>query len=127
MVKMTVMVLCVVLVLLTAWFTFREIRPRGPSSSIGEKLVEDGACRSCHQVGSGFRAPVLENLFMKERTLASGEVVVADREYLRESIEDPHNKIVEGYNPIMPSYKGRFEPREMESILDYLQALGKKP
>ncbi len=32
---------------------------------------------------------------------------VADDEYIRDSIVDPNHQIVDGYQPLMPSYKGR--------------------
>jgi cytochrome c oxidase subunit 2 len=48
--------------------------------------------------------------------------VVADENYLRESIVRPQARIVAGYQPIMPSYAVNFETNE-EGLLDLIAYL----
>ena len=47
----------------------------------------------------------------------------ADDAYLRESIEYPQNKMVEGFGPAMPSFMGRISEREMTAIIEYLRSI----
>jgi cytochrome c oxidase subunit 2 len=64
-------------------------------------------------------------LFGSPVKLADGSTVVADENYLRESIVRPQARIVAGYQPIMPSYAVNFETNE-EGLLDliaYLKAM----
>jgi cytochrome c oxidase subunit 2 len=56
--------------------------------------------------------------------LTTGETVVIDENYIRESIENPAAKIVEGYGPVMPSYAGRLSEEEMTALILYLRGLG---
>ena len=39
--------------------------------------------------------------------LASGEEIVADAAYVRESILTPAAKVVAGYQPVMPAFQGQ--------------------
>ena len=45
-------------------------------------------------------------------TLADGRTVVADDNYLRESIVNSQAKVVQGFQPIMPAFQGHGERRE---------------
>ena len=48
--------------------------------------------------------------------------VVADESYLRESIVSPTAKVVEGYQPIMPTFQGLLRPREMNALIEFIKA-----
>ena len=49
---------------------------------------------------------MLEGLFGKTVTLQSGETIVVDEAYVRESILNPAAKIAAGFQPIMPTFQG---------------------
>ena len=89
----------------------------------GRQLVEGGSCRSCHQMGSGFRAPRLEGLMGRERPLQNGTKIIADKIYLMESLIDPKAKLVQGYTGTMPSFKSAYSQKDLESIVLYLENL----
>ena len=54
--------------------------------------------------------------------LQDGGTVIADENYLRESILNPRAKIAAGYEPIMPTYQGMKEDELLE-LLAFIKAL----
>lgn len=69
----------------------------------GEVWYTQFGCNSCHSLdGSVVVGPSWQGLYGSERQLQSGETVVADEEYLRMSILEPHAQIVEGFTAAMP-------------------------
>ena len=47
----------------------------------------------------------------------------ADENYIRESILYPKSKVVAGYQPVMPSYKGQLLDDDIDSIIAYLKTV----
>lgn len=57
------------------------------------------SCAGCHSLdGSAGAGPTWQGLYLNERPLADGTTVIADEEYIRNSIINPNDQIVEGYN-----------------------------
>jgi cytochrome c oxidase subunit II len=81
-------------------------------------------CASCHGVGSGQRGPNLAGVFGAPQKLTTGQQVVADEAYIRESILNPQAQIVEGYQPIMPTFKGQVTEEQLVSLIAYIKSLG---
>jgi cytochrome c oxidase subunit 2 len=48
---------------------------------------------------------------------------VADENYIRESILEPQAKIVAGFEPIMPTYKGMLRDREVLGVIEFMKQL----
>jgi cytochrome c oxidase subunit II len=94
-----------------------------PPAVAGQKIFEQLRCGSCHLGGgSQQRGPALHNVFGSPVKLNDGSTVIADENYLRESIVRPQARIVAGYQPIMPSYAVNFETNE-EGLLDLIAYL----
>ncbi|HYL80606.1 MAG TPA: hypothetical protein VEU07_07325, partial [Candidatus Acidoferrum sp.] len=55
--------------------------------------------------------------------LTTGQTVIADEAYIRESILDPPAKIVAGYQPIMPPFKGQVSEDQLVQLLAYIKSL----
>jgi cytochrome c oxidase subunit II len=55
--------------------------------------------------------------------LESGATVVVDEDYIRESIVDPRVKIVAGYQPIMPTFKGLISEEGLLQLIAYIKSL----
>ena len=72
---------------------------------------------------SGARAPVLNGIFGKAVPLASGGTALADENYIRESILTPAAKVVAGYQPIMPTFKGTITEEELMLLVGYVRSL----
>lgn len=94
----------------------------------GRALFEQLQCNACHRVDANqtqpSTGPVLESLYGRTVTLQNEREVVADEQYLRESILYPQEKIVQGYPPIMPTYQGQITEDELMQLVAYLKSLG---
>jgi cytochrome c oxidase subunit 2 len=89
----------------------------------GRKVFLKYRCLSCHSADERARAPVLEDLYGSTVRLSNGPPVVADEGYLRESILYPGNKIVEGWENIMPSFKGQVSEEEVAELIAFVRSL----
>ena len=95
----------------------------------GATVLAAGGCAGCHTVAEGAAAgigPALYQVFGREESLVGGEKIIIDENYLRESIENPMAKVVEGYGPVMPAYAGRLSEEELTALVVYLKGLGTK-
>jgi len=95
----------------------------GSLSEAGERMFTQLRCNTCHTGDSQARAPDLEGLYGSEVTLGSGDVVVADESYLRESILEPAKKVVAGYQPIMPPYAAQLSEEKVIQLIAYIKSL----
>src|SRR5688572_11327318 len=77
----------------------------GEEATSGEELAADVGCLSCHTDETTGVAPTWRGLFGSEVELEDGSTVMADAEYIRRSIVDPHADIVAGYGPTMPMFR----------------------
>ncbi|HKO95503.1 MAG TPA: cytochrome c oxidase subunit II [Pyrinomonadaceae bacterium] len=90
----------------------------------GQQLYESLGCVSCHGAqGEGGRGPELTGLFGKQVFLTNGQTVVADEGYVRESIENPSAKLVNGFGPIMPTFQGQVTPDQLIQIMAFIKSL----
>ena len=92
-------------------------------ATAGERLFQRLGCNTCHVESGAGRGPSLVGLFGKAVKLAGGHSVTADETYIRESIVNPQAKIVAGYEPIMPTFKGLISEDGLLQILAYLKTL----
>lgn len=93
----------------------------------GKSLFAASGCAGCHTVvegGPNGIGPALYGIYGKQEKLTTGESVEVDENYLRESIENPAAKVVEGFAPVMPSYAGRLSEEELTALIVYLKGLG---
>jgi cytochrome c oxidase subunit 2 len=95
----------------------------GSPAQEGEKLFQSLACITCHRADSLGRGPRLEGLFGRTVRLSTGETIVADAEYIRESILNPTAKVVDGYQPIMPTFQGLVTEEGVMQLIAYIQSL----
>ncbi|HUP58909.1 MAG TPA: cytochrome c oxidase subunit II [Thermoanaerobaculia bacterium] len=95
----------------------------GSLASQGEILFQKYACNTCHTSTAGARGPVLAGVYGKQRVLTDGRSVVADDNYIRESILNPAAKIVAGFQPVMPAFQGQVSEEDLIRLLAYLKAL----
>jgi cytochrome c oxidase subunit 2 len=92
-------------------------------AAAGQKLFQRLGCVACHlETGTG-RGPPLVGLLGRTVRLRGGGTVRADETYVRESIMNPQAKVVAGYEPIMPTFKGLISEDGVLQILAYLKSL----
>jgi len=89
----------------------------------GEKLFAELACNTCHKPDSSGRGPVLNGVAGKPVLLADGSTVVADDNYLRESIMNPQARIVAGFQPLMPTFQGLVNEEGLLQLIAYIKGL----
>jgi cytochrome c oxidase subunit 2 len=88
----------------------------------GAELVQAKGCLACHsQDGSKMLGPSWKGLFGQRRTLNSGQTIVVDEAYLRESIFQPNAKIVAGYPAVMPP--PMLSQEEAQAIVELIKTL----
>jgi cytochrome c oxidase subunit II len=107
------------------WLTAQAVDE--PVAVSGERLFQQLGCGGCHQTIATTQGPSLHGLPGRRVRLQSGETVAADEAYIRESILNPHAKIVAGYQPIMPTYQGQLSEDALHQIMAYLKTLGREP
>ncbi len=90
----------------------------------GGTVFQELGCATCHMTDGSGIGPSLEGVFGEEVELASGDTVTADEEYLRESIINPHAKIVAGYPDVMPTYQGQLNDEALQQLVAYIKSLG---
>ena len=95
----------------------------GSLASQGEKLFAKYACNTCHMDQATGRGPVLAGLYGKSRPLTNGQVVLADDNYIRESILNPQAKIAAGFAPVMPTFQGQVSEDDLIRLLSYVKSI----
>jgi cytochrome c oxidase subunit 2 len=100
--------------------------PTGTGEVAATSLLDQLGCVTCHRGGGqASRAPALENLFGSKVVLAGGETVLADEDYLRESILRPQAKLVAGYTALMPSFAGQVTEETLNRLIAEIKNLGR--
>lgn len=90
----------------------------------GKDLFENKlGCASCHAGGQGQRGAVLEGIVGRDVKLVGGTTLTRDDQYLRNSILNPSAQVVEGYQPIMPTFKGQVTEEQLNSLVAYIKSL----
>ena len=77
---------------------------------------------TCHLDDGKGRGPSLVNKFGSEEQLTNGQAVTVDDSYLRESILTPQQKIVAGYQPLMPTFQGMVNEESVMALIEYVKS-----
>lgn len=93
-----------------------------PLAARGGELYQKFRCYTCHDVKTE-RGPALEGLYGASVKLKTGETVLADEAYIRESILRPAAKNVEGYAMIMPTFEGLLTEEQIVELISYIKSL----
>jgi cytochrome c oxidase subunit 2 len=93
----------------------------------GKALLTVKGCVACHTTdGTKLVGPSYKGIYgtdVKVTVNGKLETVKVDDNYIRESIEAPQAKIVEGYPSTMPVYKGLVSEEELAEIIEYIKSL----
>lgn len=108
-----------------AWLDEQQRKTAAASPvELGEALYSKQGCQTCHSIdGSSKIGPTFKGLFGKQEALADGSAVEVDDNYVRESIIEPQAKVVKGFGPVMPTFKGKLSDREITGLIEYLKSL----
>ena len=97
-------------------------------AAAGRRIMQSIGCFACHSIdGSKLVGPSFKGLYGSEHTvITSGNKrqVVADDEYIRRSIYDPNDDLVEGFGRgLMLSYRGQLSEDDVTLIIEYLKTV----
>ena len=98
-------------------------RTSGTPVENGQRLFTDLACITCHKTDSTGRGPSLLGVFGSAVELTDGRTVIADDNYIRESIMSSQAKVVKGYQPIMPAFQGMVSEENVLQLIAYIKTL----
>jgi mono/diheme cytochrome c family protein len=90
----------------------------------GLRLFTELGCIVCHGATPGALGPSLTGVFGHSVELADGTKVTADEAYVRESILEPMAKVVAGFAPVMPPFKGIVKDDQLDKLVAYITSLG---
>lgn len=93
----------------------------------GAALFRSRGCSGCHGASSTVKAPSLNGLFGKEVPLENGQTVIADEQYIRDSILLPQSQIAAGYPHIMPTFQNVLSEEDVLKLVAYVKSLGAEP
>lgn len=97
--------------------------PQDPPEVAGEKLFKAQGCATCHSGLPGALGPNLAGVFGHKVKLLDGSEVLADEDYMRESILNSQAKIVAGFAPVMPIFKGLLTEEQVMQLTAYIKSL----
>lgn len=98
-----------------------------PLSELGAKTYKTKACNTCHSIdGKPGIGPSFRGIFGEQVRTADGGSVTVDENYIRESILTPTAKVVNGFQPVMPSYQGLLKEREIDALIEYIKTLNEQ-
>ena len=87
----------------------------------GFTLFRELGCSGCHGPESTVHAPRLDDLPGRTVHLQDGRAIVADDNYIRDSILLPRKDVVAGFEPIMPSFAGQIGEEDILAITEYIR------
>ena len=78
-----------------------------PPAEAGKQLYNRRGCSQCHSIdGTAGTGPSLKGIFGQKTYFEDGSSTEVDDNYIRGRLLEPHVKVVQGYKPVMPTYKG---------------------
>jgi cytochrome c oxidase subunit 2 len=94
-----------------------------PPAEAGEYIFTR-RCTQCHSNdGTAKTGPTVKGIYGQQHKMQDGSLVEVDRNYVRESIVDPQAKVREGYQPVMPTFKGILNDDEITYLIEYIKTL----
>lgn len=94
-----------------------------PAAVAGADLFERYRCDTCHKRDGTGDGPSLQGIVGSRVPLAGGGAVLANDQYLRDSILNPAKQVVAGFEPMMPSYRDQLNEVEVQQLIAYIETL----
>lgn len=95
-----------------------------PLVDLGLLTYNQSGCATCHSLdGSPKVGPTFLGLFGKQERIVGVGPLTVDENYLRESILEPQAKIVDGFPPSMPTFKGQLSDRRISGLVEYIKTI----
>ena len=88
----------------------------------GSRYFHSLGCSACHEGSQVVHAPSLIGLYQQPVPLQSGQIVVANDDYLRDSILQPSKNVPAGYQAIMPPFQGVLSEEQIIALIAYIKS-----
>jgi cytochrome c oxidase subunit 2 len=105
----------------TAWLSTASVDTT--LAARGSVLFRNLGCSGCHGPASRVKAPRLEGIAGRPTPLSDGTTVVADDQYIRDSILFPQKQLAIGYPPIMPTFRNLVSEGDLVALVAYVKSL----
>jgi len=108
------------------WMTRGGLPEGVEGKALGEYLFKAKGCKTCHSITTdrmGLPCPPLGGKYGSQEQLVTGEMQQIDDNYIRESIMKPNAKVVKGYAPVMPTFAGQIDDKQMDALIQYIASL----
>lgn len=94
-------------------------------SEKGKELTIKKGCVACHSDDDSIKVgPSFKGVFGKKRELMDNSKILADENYIRESLMNPKAKVAKGFpDGVMPTFQGQISDDELAAIIEYLKGL----
>ena len=99
----------------------------GSLANTGQGIFQSLGCSTCHRFDTQGRGPNLVGVFGRPVLLEDGRTVIADENYIRESILIPAAKVVSGFKPIMPTFQGIVSEEQLNALVAYVKSPNPPP
>jgi cytochrome c oxidase subunit 2 len=98
-----------------------EVR-KMPLKELGQLVYENKGCATCHSLdGSRGQGPSFKGIFGHSVKGTDGKDYMVDENYIRQSILTPQAVVVQGFEPIMPTFQGLLRDREILAVIEFLK------
>lgn len=106
-----------------AWLADNVMDASMTPADRGERLYTQQGCFACHSLdGTETMGPSFQGLAGRIRNFTDGTSAEADANYLRTSIVDPAERIVEGFQPLMPGqYAVTLSAEEIDALVAFIE------
>jgi cytochrome c oxidase subunit 2 len=104
----------------TTWASQRNTEPS--LAQYGFARFRELGCSGCHVAGSTVHAPSLRGLLGREVHLQDGRTLIADENYIRDSILTPKKDVVAGFAPVMPSFAGQVSEEDIQALVAFIRS-----
>ncbi|MGQ9916483.1 MAG: cytochrome c oxidase subunit II [Bryobacteraceae bacterium] len=95
-----------------------------PLKELGRLVWENKGCATCHSIdGTRGQGPSWKGIWNQMHREAGGKEHLVDADYIRQSILMPQAVVVQGYEPIMPTYQGLLREREILAVIEFIKDL----
>jgi cytochrome c oxidase subunit 2 len=95
-----------------------------PLKDLGKLVYENKGCATCHSLdGTRGQGPSWKGIWGNVHKGTDGKDYKVDENYLRQSILYPQQMVLQGYEPIMPTFQGLLREREILGVIEYIKTL----
>jgi cytochrome c oxidase subunit 2 len=109
------------------WLEAQAGPPEGVTPVEAGEQVYLNQCAQCHQVAGqgGAQGPAWDDLFGRQERMADGRTIEADEQYIRDSILNPNQDIVAGYENAgaMPTFRGLLDEWQITALIEYMKSI----